>query len=205
MKTLLDPTRIAKERLVRLHSRTGAVRSLAALLLSLVEIHGSRVRPLSSDPPPPGQSFAHRLLFGRTADAVRSLADPESFPDRWMLTRCRFISFFPTVGRVLTARRMFHRATMPHALASRYGVKTRPTAPTPRTTMKPMKKPKAWSQPQTRHHVPADDRARTWSGKTADSKVRNEGRYLAARERSAGTQHAYQATIAKTKNPVSHA
>lgn len=56
-----------------------------------------------------------------------------------------------------------------------------------------MKKPKHWSQPITRQHVPADDRARTASGKTASRKVRNEGRHLAALERSAEVKHAYEA------------
>ena len=61
-----------------------------------------------------------------------------------------------------------------------------------------MKKPKHWSQPTTRVHESREDRARTWAGKTADSKVRSEGRHLAAIERDAETQHAYQATEAKT-------
>jgi len=56
-----------------------------------------------------------------------------------------------------------------------------------------MKKPKCWSQPTTRHHVPAEDRARTAAGKTASRKVRNEGRHLAALERTAAAKRAYQA------------
>ena len=64
-----------------------------------------------------------------------------------------------------------------------------------------MKKPKNWSQPATRIHVPADDRARTWSGKTASRKVRNEGRHLAALEADAETKRHYQATEAKTQFP----
>lgn len=60
-----------------------------------------------------------------------------------------------------------------------------------------MKKPKHWTQPTTRIHESADDRARTWSGKTASRKVRNEGRHMAAIEANAETKHAYQATEAK--------
>jgi hypothetical protein len=61
-----------------------------------------------------------------------------------------------------------------------------------------MKKPKHWIQPTARTHEDREDRARTWSGKTASRKVRNEGRYLAAREHAAETQRTYQATQAKT-------
>jgi hypothetical protein len=61
-----------------------------------------------------------------------------------------------------------------------------------------MKKPANWSQPRVRTHVSRDDRARTWAGKTADSKVRSEGRHMAAIEREAETKHAYQAAEAKT-------
>ena len=61
-----------------------------------------------------------------------------------------------------------------------------------------MKKPAHWTQPTTRTHIPADDRARTAAGKTASRKVRNEGRYLAALERTAETKHAHEAAAAKT-------
>jgi hypothetical protein len=67
-----------------------------------------------------------------------------------------------------------------------------------------MKKPKHWSQPTTRIHQSRDDRARTWAGKTADSKVRSEGRCLAALQQTSEAQHTYQATAAKTKTPISH-
>ena len=61
-----------------------------------------------------------------------------------------------------------------------------------------MKKPKHWSQSHERVHIPADDRARAWSGKTADSKVRSEGRYLAAAQQDTITKRVYQAGTAKT-------
>lgn len=44
-----------------------------------------------------------------------------------------------------------------------------------------------------------EDRVRTLAGKTANSKVRSEGRTLAARERIAETQHAYSAAAAKKR------
>ena len=61
-----------------------------------------------------------------------------------------------------------------------------------------MKKPKHWTQPTVRIHESREDRARTWSGKTANSKVRSEPRHLAAIERAAQTKRTYQATEAKT-------
>ena len=61
-----------------------------------------------------------------------------------------------------------------------------------------MKKPKDWSQSSTRVHVSRDDRARTLAGKTVDSKVRSEGRHLAAIEHDAETKVRHQATEAKT-------
>lgn len=66
-----------------------------------------------------------------------------------------------------------------------------------------MKKPAHWTQPTTRIHISRDDRARTAAGKTASRKVRNEGRYLAALERTAGTKHAYEATAAKNHHTQS--
>jgi len=42
-----------------------------------------------------------------------------------------------------------------------------------------------------------EDRARTLAGKTANSKVRSEGRALAAKERSAKKKRAYAAKAAK--------
>jgi hypothetical protein len=64
-----------------------------------------------------------------------------------------------------------------------------------------MKKPKNWSQPTTRTHASRDDRTRTWSGKTANSKVRSEGRYLATIEAGAGAKRNYQAATAKIPHP----
>ncbi len=60
-----------------------------------------------------------------------------------------------------------------------------------------MKKPKHWSQPTTRVHESKDDRSRTWSGKTASRKVRNEPRHLATLEHHATTKHTYEAIHAK--------
>ena len=60
-----------------------------------------------------------------------------------------------------------------------------------------MKKPEHWSQPTTRVHESRDDRARTRAGKTADSKVRSEGRHLAAIEDDAETKVRHQATESK--------
>jgi hypothetical protein len=67
-----------------------------------------------------------------------------------------------------------------------------------RRQLMPMKKPKHWSQPTTRTHESRDDRARTWAGKTADSKVRSEGRHLATVEADTETKVRHQATEAKT-------
>lgn len=61
-----------------------------------------------------------------------------------------------------------------------------------------MRKPKHWQQPKVRVHQSRDDRGRTWSGKTASRKVRNEGRYLAALEQDSETKVRYQAAAAKT-------
>ena len=69
-----------------------------------------------------------------------------------------------------------------------------------RTQIAGMKKPKHWSQPATRVHVSLDDRARTWAGKTVQSKVRSEGRHRAALERSVTVRQTYEAATAKT-NP----
>jgi hypothetical protein len=60
-----------------------------------------------------------------------------------------------------------------------------------------MKKPKHWAQPTTRTHESRDNRARTWAGKTADSKVRSEGRHMAAIEADAETKVRHQATESK--------
>ncbi len=82
---------------------------------------------------------------------------------------------------------------------TRHGVKTRQPAPAPSGDNGAMKKPKHWSQSRERVHIAADDRARTWSGKTTDSKVRSEGRYLAALEAKAGPKRTHQANEAKDR------
>ncbi|MEI8292813.1 MAG: hypothetical protein WCG66_02365 [bacterium] len=51
--------------------------------------------------------------------------------------------------------------------------------------------------PSPRIHIDREDRARTNAGKTANSKVRSEGRTLAAMERAARIARAYQAEEAK--------
>jgi len=60
-----------------------------------------------------------------------------------------------------------------------------------------MKKPVHWSQSSVRVHESKDDRSRTWSGKTASRKVRNEPRHQAALDRATRTQHTFQARTAK--------
>lgn len=62
-----------------------------------------------------------------------------------------------------------------------------------------MKTIKSNAEPHMRTHVPAEDRVRTLSGKTTNSKVRSEGRHLAALERSSEIQHDYLAREAKEK------
>lgn len=64
-----------------------------------------------------------------------------------------------------------------------------------------MKKPVHWSQSSVRVHEAKDDRDRTWSGKTASRKIRNEPRHQAALERAAQTQHTFQAHAAKRHLP----
>lgn len=59
---------------------------------------------------------------------------------------------------------------------------------------------KIWVPPEPRVHESRDDRSRTWAGKTKNSKVRSEGRTLAAAERSADVKRGYQA--AETKSAV---
>jgi hypothetical protein len=53
--------------------------------------------------------------------------------------------------------------------------------------------------PRPRTHESREDRARTLAGKTTNSKVRSEGRALAAAERSATKKRAYAATSAKKR------
>jgi len=71
--------------------------------------------------------------------------------------------------------------------------------PAPRTqtdTMKKRKRKKPAAQ-SPRIHVSRDDRARTNAGKTVDSKVRSEGRALAARSRTELVMTASEAETAK--------
>ena len=70
--------------------------------------------------------------------------------------------------------------------AAHFFMKTK--SKTERTTTKP------------RIHVSRDDRARTNAGKTVNSKVRSEGRTLAAMERATVTQTTYKAEEAKVRN-----
>ena len=58
-------------------------------------------------------------------------------------------------------------------------------------------KKKSWAPASPRVHETQDDRARTNAGKTANSKVRSEGRALAALERSALAQRTTAAEKAK--------
>ena len=61
---------------------------------------------------------------------------------------------------------------------------------------KPNQKTKKGAAP--RIHTDREDRARTNAGKTVNSKVRSEGRTLAARERDAITARAFHAAEAKS-------
>jgi hypothetical protein len=56
---------------------------------------------------------------------------------------------------------------------------------------------KTWAPPAPRIHESQDDRSRTNAGKTVNSKVRSEGRALAALERSALAQRSRAAVEAK--------
>ncbi len=60
--------------------------------------------------------------------------------------------------------------------------------------------PKNTTAPAPRIHIDREDRARTNAGKTVNSKVRSEGRTLAARERAATTAHSFHAEEAKSTN-----
>ncbi len=62
-----------------------------------------------------------------------------------------------------------------------------------------MKKSKK-SPANPRVHVSREDRARTASGKTVNSKVRSEGRALAAQARSASTKDDYLASRTKVRD-----
>lgn len=58
-------------------------------------------------------------------------------------------------------------------------------------------KPKKAAGQPARIHIPRDDRARTNAGKTANSKVRSEGRASAARTRAEMVMTASEAEAAK--------
>jgi hypothetical protein len=60
--------------------------------------------------------------------------------------------------------------------------------------------PKNTTAPAARIHIDREDRARTNAGKTVNSKVRSEGRTLAAMERAATTARTFQAEEAKSSN-----
>lgn len=51
-----------------------------------------------------------------------------------------------------------------------------------------------------RIHIDREDRARTNAGKTVNSKVRSEGRTLAARERASSIARTFHAEEAKSGN-----
>ena len=59
---------------------------------------------------------------------------------------------------------------------------------------------KTTTAPAERIHIGREDRARTNAGKTVNSKVRSEGRTLAALERSATTARTFHAEEAKSTN-----
>lgn len=58
-----------------------------------------------------------------------------------------------------------------------------------------------WAPPAPRVHESKDDRSRTNAGKTVNSKVRSEGRTLAALERAALAKRAFEAGRAGTRAP----
>jgi hypothetical protein len=60
--------------------------------------------------------------------------------------------------------------------------------------------PKKTIAPAEHIHINRDDRARTNAGKTVNSKVRSEGRTLAARERATNTARTFHAEEAKSTN-----
>ena len=60
--------------------------------------------------------------------------------------------------------------------------------------------PKNTTATAARIHIDREDRARTNAGKTVNSKVRSEGRTLAALERSATTARTFHAEEAKSTN-----
>jgi len=60
--------------------------------------------------------------------------------------------------------------------------------------------PKNTTAPAARIHTDRENRARTNAGKTVNSKVRSEGRTLAARERVTTTARTFHAEEAKSTN-----
>ena len=60
--------------------------------------------------------------------------------------------------------------------------------------------PKNTTAPTARIHIDREDRARTNAGKTVNSKVRSQGRTLAAMERAATTARTFHAEEAKSSN-----
>lgn len=61
-------------------------------------------------------------------------------------------------------------------------------------------KPNNTTATTVRIHIDREDRARTNAGKTVNSKVRSEGRTLAARERATTTARTFHAEEAKSTN-----
>ena len=59
---------------------------------------------------------------------------------------------------------------------------------------------KITTAPTARIYIDREDRARTNAGKTVNSKVRSQGRTLAAMERAATTARTFQAEEAKASN-----
>ena len=59
---------------------------------------------------------------------------------------------------------------------------------------------KTTTAPTARIHIDREDRARTNAGKTVNSKVRSQGRTLAAMERAATTARTFHAEEAKSSN-----
>jgi hypothetical protein len=60
--------------------------------------------------------------------------------------------------------------------------------------------PKNTTAPTARIHIDREDRARTNAGKTVNSKVRSQGRTLAAMERAASIARTFYAEEAKSSN-----
>ena len=58
---------------------------------------------------------------------------------------------------------------------------------------------KSFGPPKPRVHESSEDRARTLSGKTASSKVRNEGRARAALEKRAAVHRGFDAEEARRR------